>query len=75
MNKEFQKLRKQWGLNSNEREKIIKEMRVNLKCRNAGMSEYEFGYTFKGKVINIDTCSNVPDDLFEIDGDMTPLGK
>ena len=75
MNKEFQELKRQWGLNSKERAQIIDEMRKNLKSRNNGLSEYKFNYTFKDKVTNIDTCSNVPEDLFAIDGDMNPRGK
>ena len=34
-----------------------------------------YAYTQLGKVVNIDTCSDVPKELFEIDGDMNPMGK
>jgi hypothetical protein len=75
LEKDFQKLKADWARNSNDRAVIIQKMRVNLKQRNNGKSEYKFEYTFKGKVSNIDTCTNVPNDLFEIDGDMCPMRK
>lgn len=74
INKEFQELRAQWGNNSAERANIIEKMRENLKSRNGGKSMYSFGYTYPGKVLNIDTCSD-PNELFAIDGDMCPMGK
>ena len=75
LNKEFQKLKAQWGKNSAERANIIEKMRKNLKSRNDEESEYIYAYTQLGKVVNIDTCSDVPKELFEIDGDMNPMGK
>lgn len=75
LNKEFQELKGLFARNSKDPENIIERMRENLKKRNNGESEYVFGYTYKGEVINIETCSNVPEDLFRIDGDMCPMGK
>ena len=72
MNAEFQGLKRLWGVNSKERANLIQKMRNNLKSRNNGASEYVFNYISKGKVINIDECSDVPNELFEIDGDMVP---
>ena len=63
MNKEFQDLKAQWGKNSAERANIIEKMRENLKSRNDGKNTYSFGYTIRGKVLNIDTCS-APGKLF-----------
>lgn len=57
MNKEFQDLKAQWGKNSAERANIIEKMRENLKSRNDGKNTYSFGFTIRGKVLNIDTCS------------------
>ena len=75
VNKEFQELRGLLARNYMDNADIIKRMRENLKERNNGDPEYVFGYTFNGKVINIDTCTNIPEDLFMIDGDMCPMGK
>ncbi|MBR6891779.1 MAG: hypothetical protein IKN15_00800 [Bacteroidaceae bacterium] len=75
LNKEFQELKAQWGTNSTEREIIIEKMKENLKSRNNGESKYVFEYTNSKKIVDIDACSNFPEDLFEIDGDMNPMGK
>lgn len=74
VNQKFQELKALWGTNSAECANIIEKMKKNLKSRNDGKSEYVFGYTQPGKVVNIDMCSDGPE-LFEIDGDMNPLGK
>lgn len=74
MNHQFQELRALWGNNARERQAIIERMRENLIDRNGGNESYTFGYTQPGRVVNINTCENVPEDLFAVDGDMNPLG-
>ncbi len=74
MNQEFQNLRERFGNNSRERQEIIMRMRDNLLGRNGGGENYTFVYTQVGRVVNINNCENVPEDLFAIDGDMNPLG-
>lgn len=56
-----------------EREQIANEMRNNLIARNGGKPLYTKGYFDRGKIIDISTA-NV-ELLFEVDGDMCPLGK
>lgn len=73
MNAEFQELRRQWSINSAEREDIIQRMRENLIQRNNGNSLYVCRYTSKGKTIDLSTCHI--EDLLEADGDMNPIGK
>lgn len=73
VNQEFQELKRQWGVNSFERARIIREMRENLLTRNGNNKRYSFEYTQQGVVLSILNCS--VDELFEIDGDMNPQGK
>jgi hypothetical protein len=73
MNQEFQELRRQFGINMEERSSIMQLMRENLIARNAGNPRYEFGYVVHGKVVDIASVDR-PDELFEIDGDMCPRG-
>lgn len=73
INKEFQELKRLWGVNSKERESLISRMRENLINRNKGVELYEFNYTSKSKSINIANELNVSE-LFAVDGDMTPQG-
>lgn len=73
VNQEFQELKRQWGVNSSERARIIREMRENLLTRNGNNKRYSFEYTQQGVVLSILNCS--VDVLFEIDGDMNPQGK
>lgn len=72
MNKEFQELKRQWGVNSAERKDIIQKMRDNLIQRNKYESLYVFEYTSKGTTINLSDCDI--EDLFSADGDMNPRG-
>ena len=73
INKEFQELKRLWGVNSKKRDDIISQMRENLLSRNNGESIYDFQYTQPGKTVDITSGSVV--DLFAVDGDMTPLNK
>lgn len=73
VNQDFQELKRQWGVNSSERARIIREMRENLLTRNGNNKRYSFEYTQQGVVLSILNCS--VDELFEIDGDMNPQGK
>ena len=70
INQEFQELKRQWGVNSSERVKIIEAMRENLTKRNNNEDRYVFGYTQQGIVLSISSCT--VEDLFAIDGDMNP---
>ncbi len=73
VNQEFQELKRQWGVNSTERARIIKEMRENLLKRNSGSEKYSFEYIQQGVVISILDCE--VEELLQIDGDMNPQGK
>lgn len=73
INSIFQELKRQWGINSEERATIIQAMRENLIKRNCNNDRYKFQYTRPGELVNISSC-NV-EDLFAIDGDMNPQGK
>lgn len=73
VNQEFQELKRQWGVNSTERARIIKEMRENLLKRNSGSEKYSFEYIQQGVVISILDCE--VEELLKIDGDMNPQGK
>ena len=73
VNQEFQELKRQWGVNSTERARIIKEMRDNLLKRNSGSEKYSFEYIQQGVVISILDCE--VEELLKIDGDMNPQGK
>jgi len=73
LNKEFQELRRLWGLNSKERSEIISKMKKNLIDRNNGNDEYRFCYTKVGKSASINAIEQV-EELLSIDGDMNPQG-
>ncbi len=73
INKEFQELKARlFQTEGSAKEVLIGQMRELLKARNNDSSFYTNAYTHKGKDYNIDTCS--VEELFEIDGDMCPLG-
>lgn len=76
VNREFQELKRLYGVNSVQLEDILNKMKANLKARNGGRSSYTFGYTTPGRVVDIDkvTLEHI-DDLFAVDGDMSPQGK
>lgn len=75
INKEFQELNRKYSVNkdSEERERLLLEMRKNLKRRNSGNSTYAKGYIDAGKIIDIDAAEYAL--LLEINGDMNPLGR
>lgn len=73
VNQDFQELKRQWSVNKENEENIVKKMRSNLFARNNDQEEYTTNYTTSGKVFNINTAS--VQELFEIDGDMCPQGK
>ena len=73
MNMEFATAKRQYFLAHKNMELAMSNMRKNLLDRNDGAVEYVFEYTFPGKVLDITEC-NV-EELFEIDGDMTPCGQ
>lgn len=72
MNKEFQILKGQYSSLSTKREIIIEKMRQNLLQRNSNNNLYILEYTQKGPTFDIASCS--VEELFKIDGDMSPLG-
>lgn len=67
-NQEFQELKRKWGIEPNNRNSIISEMRYNLKQRNGLDNKYLFRYTNQGVQYDIDTSTF--NELCEIDGDM-----
>lgn len=73
MNAEFQELRRQWGINSRDRNGIISKMRENLIARNKGNSQFDFAYTTpEHPPVNLSTCD--VEELLAVDGDMNPRG-
>ncbi len=72
INKEFQELRSQIGVNLQEMSSLINKMKDNLTKRNNGEDEYTFAYT-RQDTVNISQCNNL-EELCAIDGDMNPRG-
>ncbi len=74
-NKDFQELKRQHSVTQNkeERDVIVKEMRDNLIKRNEDRSLYVKRYISPKKEIDISTADITS--LYEVDGDMSPLGK
>ena len=73
MNTEFQELKSLFEMNIEERPLIMQQMRKNLIARNGGNPNYEFGYIFHGRVVDISSIDR-SEGLFEIEGDMCPQG-
>lgn len=73
MNKEFQELKRLWGVNVQERQSIIERMRENLIARNGGEFKYAFGYIKKNEIVDLGELETASQ-LFEVDGDMSPQG-
>jgi hypothetical protein len=74
MNQEFQEAKRRFSISQTPEEKDanIELMRAVLMKRNEGVENYEFSYIETGKRLSIMTCS--VEELFAIDGDMTPRG-
>lgn len=75
MNQEFPEYRRLWSISKTdeERSQYIEQMRENLILRNSGQHIYQFGYTYLGREVDIAATEDIQD-LFAVDGDMTPLG-
>ena len=74
MNAEFQEAKRIFSVETGEaRDKAYKDMQQNLIRRNDGNNTYVFSYTTPNRVVNLLHCC--VEDLFAVDGDMTPLGK
>lgn len=73
MNADFQKAKSVYISAGITRDKAFKDMQQDLIRRNDGNPTYFFSYTTPGRVVNLLQCCE--EDLFAVDGDMTPLGK
>lgn len=73
MDKEFQELKAVMDrFSGSAREVILDRMRDNLYIRNGNKHIYTGSYTQKGRLFNINTCSE--EELLMIDEDMTAIG-
>ena len=73
MNKEFQELKAVIGRFTGSAREVMKDrMRDNLIVRNGNKHVYTGSYTQKGRLFNINTCSE--EELLMIDEDMTAIG-
>ena len=74
INKEFQERHRLYSISKDDldRNSYLEQMRENLLERNGNQPEYTFGYTFVGKIINIQDASYT--ECMEINGDMNPRG-
>ena len=72
--RDFENSKRLWSISKQQEQKdlYVSEMRNNLLKRNGEEDIYELMYTMPGKKHTISSCS--VEDLFEIDGDMTPRG-
>lgn len=72
--RDFDDAKRLWSISEQQEQKdlYISEMRNILLRRNGGEEIYELMYTIPGKKYTISNCSI--EELFEIDGDMTPRG-
>lgn len=75
LNKDFQELKRQYSVvtEDNRKMQIVQEMRNNLIARNNGNASYITEYITPGIMIDISIAG--VESLFEVDGDMCPLGK